>query len=75
MVNDKNNPATIHINIDDRYVELTTNNKVLTSEKFMESGIGTNNVKRRLATLFNSDYELEYNNKEPYFNTYLKMPI
>lgn len=75
IINDKNNPAAIHINIAEQFVELTTKNKILTSEKFMESGIGTKNVKRRLSALFNSNYELVYNNKSLYFNTYLKMPL
>ena len=75
IVNDKTNPASIHINIQDHYIELTTKNKILTSEKFMESGIGTYNVKRRLSALFNSNYTLVYNNKMSYFNTYLKMPL
>lgn len=75
IVNDKNSPARIHIIIAEKFIELSTKNKILTSEKFMESGIGTNNVKRRLSALFNSNYELVYNNKSPYFNTYLKMPL
>lgn len=75
VINDKNNPATIQIDIDDQFVVLTTKNKILTSEKFMESGIGTNNVKRRLSALFNSNYELLYKDEMPYFNTYLKMPL
>ncbi|QXP58776.1 sensor histidine kinase [Olleya sp. HaHaR_3_96] len=75
VVNDKNNPATINLVIDEAFIILRTRNKILTSEKFMASGIGTKNVKRRLSTLFNSNYELVYTDDTPYFNTHLKMPV
>ncbi|WP_299667242.1 sensor histidine kinase [uncultured Polaribacter sp.] len=75
VVNDKNNPASIKLQIDEQYITLTTKNKTLSSEKFMESGIGTQNIKRRLLTLFNTNYQLVYCDKTPYFSTYLKMPV
>ncbi len=75
IVNDKDNPASIHIKIQPQYLLLNTENKILESKKLMESGIGTKNIRQRLSTLFGSDYELEYNNEPPYFKTYLKIPI
>ncbi|WP_162274042.1 sensor histidine kinase [Polaribacter reichenbachii] len=75
VVNDKKNPATINIIIHEQFIEVSTRNKILTSDKFMESGIGTQNVKRRLTTLFNTNYKLVYTKETPYFNTYLKMPL
>ena len=75
VVNDKINPATINLNIESRFLELSTENKILESKKLMAFGIGTKNVKHRLCTLFGSDYELEYKREAPYFKTYLRIPI
>ncbi len=75
VVNDKNDPAMICIHINESDIVMKTKNKSLTSEKYMESGIGTDNVKRRLTTLFDSNYKLEYKTDESYFYSYLKMPL
>ena len=74
-VNDKNYPAEIDIKIDNNYITLKTKNKILLSEKYMESGVGSKNVKRRLKTLFNSRFELNYNHKCSYFESFVKIPL
>lgn len=75
MVNDKENPASIQIVIQDNYVSLKTENTIMTSEKYMESGIGTQNLKRRLKSIYNTNFELEYQKENDIFTTYLKIPL
>lgn len=75
VVNDKNDPAEIYIDIGKNDIILKTKNKILYSEKHMGSGIGSDNIKRRLTALFNSNYDLQYKSNDPYFSAYLKMPL
>ncbi|GAA4273921.1 histidine kinase [Aquimarina gracilis] len=75
VVNDKKNPAKINITITNDKLELETSNAILSSEKYMDSGIGTQNVKRRLTAIFNTNYDLNYSTKGNNFYTYLKIPI
>ncbi len=75
VVNDKKHPADIKIRIEDGFVTLTTRNKFIASEKYMESGIGMENVKRRLTVAFGLDHELKYTADTTYFSTYLKIPV
>lgn len=74
-VNDKTNPAEIDINIDKNFITLETRNKILSSEKYMESGVGSENVKRRLSTLFGSKFELNYSHNCSCFKTFVKIPL
>ncbi len=75
VVNDKKNPAKINIEITKEKLILETSNIILSSEKYMDSGIGTENVKRRLTAIFNTDYDLHYKTSGNSFYTYLKIPI
>jgi len=75
IINDKKNPAKISISITDNHLELRTENKFLESEKYTSKGIGKTNIKRRLTALFNSDFDLEYKDKNDYFSAYLKIPV
>ncbi len=75
VVNDKKNPAKISITITTDKLILETSNRILSSEKYMDSGIGTENVKRRLTAIFNTNYNLEYKTERNSFYTYLKIPI
>ncbi|KZS42388.1 hypothetical protein AWE51_02805 [Aquimarina aggregata] len=75
VINDKEAPAQIEINITKKSLELTTKNKMTSSDKHMESGIGTKNIQKRLTTLFNGNYSLNYTTNHPYFSTYLKIPL
>lgn len=75
IVNDHKNPANISINITKDNLILKTSNVIMTSEKYMDSGIGTENVKRRLTGIFNTNYKLDYKIEGVYFYTYLKIPV
>ncbi|MBQ0736311.1 sensor histidine kinase [Aquimarina celericrescens] len=75
VVNDKNNPAEIKITITDKYLTLKTRNKILSSEKYMDSGIGTENIRRRLNAIFNMRYTMQSKTEKHYFFTYLKIPL
>ncbi|WP_210197498.1 sensor histidine kinase [Aquimarina sp. U1-2] len=75
VVNDKNNPAQILLTITDKQLTLKTKNKILSSEKYMDSGIGTENIKRRLNAMFNTGYTMNSKTEKNYFTTYLKIPI
>ncbi len=75
VVNDKKNPAKINITITEKNLVLETCNAILLSEKYMDSGIGTENVKRRLTAIFNANFDLHYKTKENNFYTFLKIPV
>lgn len=75
VIDDAKRPAKIQINIHKSYLEITTENNINSSEKYMDKGIGTENIKSRLDVLFKDDYELLYQSEDPVFKTYLKMPL
>ena len=75
VLNDKECEAHIEIKITDSDIYITTNNKFETSMKYMDSGIGVENLKRRLETVYNNKYTLEYSSKNSYFKSYLKLPL
>ncbi|WP_420573446.1 sensor histidine kinase [Kordia sp.] len=75
IVNDAANPATIHISIEDTFLELKTKNKVLLSDKYMDSGVGAANVERRLKAIFDERYEIQYTKENGQFESYLKLPL
>jgi len=75
IVTDKKKPAKIDIRITDNNLILQTTNLIQSSEKYMDSGIGTENIQRRLTAIFNSNYDLHYKAQENIFHTFLKIPI
>ncbi|QTD37892.1 histidine kinase [Polaribacter batillariae] len=75
VVNDKNNPAEIKIVINKKALELETQNKILESVNHISSGIGSENIKKRLNSIYNDHYKLTYFNKNEYFKAYLKIPL
>lgn len=75
VVNDEAHPASIDITIENDAIVMKTRNKTLLSEKYMGSGIGAQNVKRRLNAMFGTNYQLSYKTDNEYFESYLKMPL
>ncbi|WP_298421349.1 sensor histidine kinase [uncultured Kordia sp.] len=75
IVNDESNPAEISISIHDDFLEIHTKNKVLFSEKYMDSGIGATNVEKRLKAIFDHQFKVEYTNENGQFQSYLKLPV
>lgn len=75
IINDAEKPAEILIKISENLIEVTTQNYINASEKYMEKGIGTENIKKRLEVLFKDNFTLNYNYNGSQFKAYLKMPF
>lgn len=75
VINDKNRPAKIEINIKEKYIEIHTENSINTAEKYMESGIGTENIQKRLNVIFKDNFILNYTENNTTFKAYLKLPL
>ena len=75
MVNKKEYPAKINIKITADYIVMETSNKIATSEQYTTSGIGKENLERRLTAIYKKDYVLEYDQANDIFTTVLKLPI
>lgn len=75
IINDKNRSAKIEIFIKENFIEISTENTINISEKYTESGIGTQNVKKRLEVLFKDNFTLNYNQNNTIFKAYLKLPL
>jgi hypothetical protein len=75
VINDPNRRASIEIHIHQDSIEVMTENAISNSEKYMDKGIGTQNIKSRLNLLFKDAYELTYSSNNELFNTHLIMPI
>ena len=75
VIDQKEKPASIEIKVGKTFIEVFTKNSVNNSEKYMDKGIGTQNVKNRLDILFKDNYELTYGTQEDLFETYLKIPV
>jgi two-component system LytT family sensor kinase len=65
IVTDANSPFIIELTVKDNLLHLHTSNKINQSQKDSSSGIGLQNVKRRLQLIYPVKYELK-NGKEWY---------
>ncbi|WP_298755959.1 histidine kinase [uncultured Psychroserpens sp.] len=75
IINDSKQRAIIKINVSDEYLEIQTKNEVNPSENYMDKGIGSNNIKKRLKLLFDNNYILNTKHKNNTYLAYLKIPI
>lgn len=75
IIDDEETPAYIDIEVTEEFLIVSTKNKINTSEKYMNKGIGTENIKKRLELLFEDDYELSYKRGDGLFYTFLKIPV
>ncbi len=75
VIDSAENPAKISIDIQEQSIKIKTENKINASEKYMDKGIGTKNIKNRLDILFKEKYQLEYHTEDGFFHTYLTMPL
>ncbi len=75
VINNHNDPANIHIKIKDTFLEIETYNKKNTSEKYMEKGIGMNNIQKRLTLMYKDNYTMHNEETETHFKAYLKIPL
>ena len=75
IINDKNNPANISITINVDSLELKTQNKISTVKNYSSTGIGRENLKKRLELLFDKEFIFEHKELNNAYTTYLKIPI
>lgn len=75
ITNDKLNPAKINIIISEKEIIVETSNKISSSEKYTNNGIGKENLERRLSGIYKQDYVLCYNQSNAIFTTILKLPF
>jgi len=75
IINDVKKPATIDIIIGNDHLEIRTKNEVNPSENYMDKGIGTNNIKKRLQLLFDNNFTLHTNLEDNTYISYLKIPL
>ncbi|WP_298901315.1 sensor histidine kinase [uncultured Psychroserpens sp.] len=75
IINDSKHPASIKINVEDQFLEIQTTNEVNASENYMDKGIGSHNIKKRLELLFDKNYTLNTENENNMYFAYLKIPL
>lgn len=75
VLNDSEFPAKLHILIDNESLKLETENKISTSEKYSEKGIGEDNLRRRLTAIYGEGYSLNFKENDLSFKSYLKLPL
>lgn len=75
MINNAAFPAKIKIQITEREVIIETSNSISSSEKYTNTGIGKDNLERRLSAIYKEDFVLLYTNSNDVFTTLLKLPF
>ncbi|VXB92391.1 Histidine kinase (fragment) [Flavobacterium sp. 9AF] len=75
IIDTKENPAIIEISCTNNFIEISTTNQINNSEKYMEKGIGSKNIEKRLQLLFENKYSLNYKKENNNYKAYLKFPI
>ena len=75
VIDDPSKPAKIIITVHDNSLEVLTENFISSAEKYMDKGIGTQNIKSRLNLLFKDNYELTYSSENDQFHAKLIMPL
>lgn len=75
IINDKEFPAEITINIKDKSLIIETKNKISTVKNYSSTGIGKENLKKRLQLLFEDNYNFNYKNEDSIYQAYLKIPL
>ncbi|WP_299884134.1 sensor histidine kinase [uncultured Lacinutrix sp.] len=75
IINDSKKTAVIDIVINNNSLEIRTENEINPSENYMDKGIGTKNIKRRLKLFFEDNYILKTNHIKDTYLTYLKIPL
>lgn len=75
ILNDKEVPAKLTINVSRKEVLLTTENKISTSEKYSKKGIGEANLKQRLKAIYGNDFQLTFSKIGTSFESRLVIPF
>ncbi len=75
VVSDKNNPLIILLKVEDKHLEFHSNNIINQHKKDPGSGIGLQNVKRRLELLYPSKHELNITETNNRFHVTMKIQL
>ena len=74
-VNDPSKPITICCEVKDEVLHFMVSNKKSTHQKDDTSGIGMNNVKRRLDLIYGDKYSLKILNNEDFYSCELSLVL
>jgi two-component system LytT family sensor kinase len=74
-LNDVHKKAIIDIKIKDGFLEVVTFNYNVEGEKYSSTGIGFENLSRRLEYAYKTEFILEKTAENDIFKTYLKIPL
>ncbi len=75
VLNDENKEATIEIKISNNELSIITNNTFDLTVNYTDSGIGVENLKRRLNAIYGDNYKLNYVANKSNYTAFLKLPI
>ncbi|MEE9363668.1 MAG: histidine kinase [Cellulophaga sp.] len=75
VINDPDNPAGISITLQDNSLTIKTRNAINMAEKYMDSGIGSINIQKRLNVLLKGEYELKSEENDGMYTSFLKISI
>lgn len=75
ITNVKEYPAEIKIEIRDNHLILETKNKVSNVKNYSSTGIGKENLQKRLQLLFEKNYHFYYKDNKSVYTTYLEIPL
>ncbi|NAS30747.1 histidine kinase [Flavobacteriaceae bacterium R38] len=75
VLSNENHPAHIAIKIAEDTISIHTKNRISQGQNYSNKGIGRENLKKRLALIFDKDYELNYDHKTSYFEAFLRLPL
>ncbi len=74
-VNDKKNPAIIRLKISENTAELITENGILDTNNYLDSGLGLKNIEKRLNSIYGENFTLNHTINDTIFRAYLKIPF
>lgn len=75
ILNQRDKPGRITIKIGDNQLEIHTVNTIARGEQYDSTGIGFNNLSKRLEYYYKDNFILEKKQENDIFTTYLKIPL
>lgn len=74
-LNEISKKAIISIKVEKDYLEISTSNHIQPGENYSSTGIGFENITKRLKYTYNDNFQLEKTEENNIFKTKLKMPL
>jgi len=75
VINDKQYPAEVTIIVTDDFLELKTMNRISEVKNYSDSGLGRQNLEKRLQLLYDTNYTFIHEDKANYYRTFLRLPL